>query len=83
MNKSAKSKPAKKLVVQTKPGVAAKPAPVTATAAATPAVVKRNKSPTVAPLPSPTVAKKGIKPFKSRMMDETPPFSAEDFEEIE
>lgn len=55
------------------------PAPAAPTGA--PAGAKR-KHPT-APLPSPTLVKKGIKAFKSRMMDDAPAFHAQDFEEIE
>lgn len=76
MNKSAKSKSSKKPVAQAK-GASAKTTPVAAA---------KRKSPAApaAPIPSPTTAvKRSIKPFKSRMMDDTPAFLEQDFEEIE
>lgn len=82
MNKSAKSKPSKKPVAQAKGGASAKTIPVAAAKRKTPSAAATAAA---APIPSPTTAVKrsGIKPFKSRMMDDAPVFVDQDFEEIE
>ena len=76
LSKAGKAKSARK------PAAAA---PKTAVALTkSPAATAKKKLPVVivAEAASATPAKRSIKPFKSRMMDEAPPFSDNDFEEI-
>lgn len=73
MNKSAKSKVPRKAAAQAKGATASKSAPA----------AKRKNPSAAVPLPSPTPAKRSIKPFKSRMMEDAPAFKEDDFDEVE
>ncbi|DBA03175.1 TPA: hypothetical protein N0F65_003895, partial [Lagenidium giganteum] len=66
INKSAKAKPSKKNATKAQASPKAAPAP---------------KRKAVTPSPSPASTKKLMRPFKSRVVDEQPPFSENDFEE--
>ncbi|KAL4171554.1 hypothetical protein KRP22_009646 [Phytophthora ramorum] len=71
LNKAAKVKTPKK---------PAQPKPKTPVKGAAAAAKKKTAEPTVG---GAAPAKRSIKPFKSRMMDEAPPFVEADFEEVE
>jgi hypothetical protein len=79
INKGAKAKGGGVRKTAATPGKAA--SGNTAGSNKSPATTPKRKLPVVA-VADPTPAKRAIKPFKSRIIDEPPPFTEQDFAEI-